>query len=98
MLACWGTATASAQSLTEDDHLAQEMPVVLHRHRLQQSLHDVPGAMTVIDRETIRQSGARDVAELLRLVPGYMVVASMAPIPWRPTMRRSMNTACATWC
>ena len=73
VLACLGTAAASAQSLTEDDYLAQEMPVVLTATRLQQSLHDVPGAMTVLDRETIRQSGARDVAELLRLVPGYMV-------------------------
>lgn len=64
---------AGAQSLTEDDYLGQELPVVLTATRLQQSLHDVPGAMTVIDRDMIRRSGARDVAELLRLVPGYMV-------------------------
>ena len=63
---------AQAQSLTEDDYLA-EVPVVLTASRLQQSLHDVPGSMTVLDRETIRRSGARDVAELLRLVPGYLV-------------------------
>ena len=63
---------ARAQSLTEDDYLA-EVPVVLTATRLQQSLHDVPGAMTVIDRDQIRRSGARDVAELLRLVPGYML-------------------------
>jgi len=63
---------ARAQSLTEADYLS-ELPVVLTATRLQQSLHDVPGAMTVIDREMIRRSGARDVAELLRLVPGYMV-------------------------
>lgn len=63
---------ARAQSLTEDDYLA-EVPVVLTASRLQQSLHDAPGAMTVIDRDQIRRSGVRDVAELLRLVPGYMV-------------------------
>lgn len=63
---------AQAQSLTEDDYLA-EVPVVLTATRLQQSLHEVPGAMTVIDRDTIRRSGARDVAELLRLVPGYLL-------------------------
>ncbi len=71
----WLAAAASAarpQSLTEADYLA-EVPVVLTATRLQQSLHDVPGAMTVIDRDQIRRSGARDVAELLRLVPGYMV-------------------------
>jgi iron complex outermembrane receptor protein len=66
-------AAASAQSLGEDDYLAGEVPVVLTATRLQQSLHDVPGSMTVLDRDTIRRSGARDVAELLRLVPGYMV-------------------------
>lgn len=80
---------ATAQTLTEDDYLAPELPVVLTATRLQQSLHDVPGAMTVIDRDTIRRSGARDVAELLRLVPGYMaggvngahpVVAYHAPV------------------
>ncbi|MFM2035478.1 MAG: hypothetical protein RL459_743, partial [Pseudomonadota bacterium] len=32
-----------------------------------------PGAVTVIDREMIRLSGARDVVELLRWVPGFQV-------------------------
>lgn len=64
--------TARAQSLTEDDYLA-EVPVVLTASRLQQSLHDAPGSMTVIERDQIQRWGARDVAELLRLVPGYMV-------------------------
>lgn len=41
--------------------------------RLAQPLGDVPGAVTVIDRDTIRRSGARDVTDLLRLVPGYIV-------------------------
>jgi len=63
---------AQAQTLTEADYLA-EVPVVLTATRLQQSLHDVPGAMTVIDRDQIRRSGARDVTELLRLVPGYLI-------------------------
>ena len=71
LLAVMGGA-AQAQSLTEDDYLA-EVPMVLTATRLQQSLHDVPGSITVIDRDQIRRSGARDVAELLRLVPGYMV-------------------------
>ena len=71
LLAASGGA-ARAQSLTEDDYLA-EVPVVLTASRLQQSLHDAPGSMTVIERDQIRRSGARDVAELLRLVPGYLV-------------------------
>jgi iron complex outermembrane receptor protein len=66
-------AAAAQTTLTEDDYLPPDLPVVLTATRLQQSLHDVPGAMTVLDRDTIRRSGVRDVAELLRLVPGYMV-------------------------
>ena len=67
-----GPGLAMAQNLSEDGFF-EEVPVVLTATRLQQSLHDVPGAMTVLDRDTIRRSGARDVADLLRLVPGYMV-------------------------
>lgn len=71
LLAAWG-GPARAQSLTEADYLS-EVPVVLTASRLRQSLHDVPGSMTVIDRDQIRRWGARDVTELLRLVPGYLI-------------------------
>jgi iron complex outermembrane receptor protein len=63
---------AQAQELTEADYLS-EVPIVLTASRLSQSLHDVPGSMTVIDRDQIRRWGARDVTELLRLVPGYLI-------------------------
>lgn len=71
LLAAWASP-ARAQSLTEADYLS-EVPVVLTASRLSQSLHDVPGSMTVIDRDQIRRWGARDVTELLRLVPGYLI-------------------------
>ncbi|MBK7416364.1 MAG: Plug domain-containing protein [Dechloromonas sp.] len=38
-----------------------------------QSPEDAPGIVTVITREMIRASGARQVAELFRLVPGFVV-------------------------
>lgn len=50
-----------------------DLPTVLSATRLRQAPADVPGSMTVIDRELIRASGARDIPELLRLVPGMMV-------------------------
>jgi iron complex outermembrane receptor protein len=50
-----------------------DLPVVLSVSRLAQPLDETPGAVTVIDRETIRRSGAREVSELLRLVPGFIV-------------------------
>lgn len=63
---------AAERAPTEEDYFAQ-VPVVLTASRLDQPLNEAPGAMTVIDRQTIRQSGARTVAEVLRLVPGYLI-------------------------
>jgi hypothetical protein len=57
---------------TEADFFA-DVPTVLTVSRLAQPLQDTPGAVTVLDREWIRRSGARTLAELLRLVPGYLV-------------------------
>jgi iron complex outermembrane receptor protein len=67
------TRVASAQlpeTLSEKDFFT-EMPVVLSVSRLPQRLDDTPGAVTILDRDMIRLSGARDVADLLRLVPGF---------------------------
>lgn len=72
---------ASAQSgtaasvLTERDFLG-EMPVVLSVTRLLQRLDETPGAVTLLDRNFIRMSGARDVADLLRVVPGFQTTTT----------------------
>ncbi len=68
-------------ALSEQDFLA-EVPLVLSVSRLPQRLQDTPGAVTVIDRDMIRLSGARDLADLLRLVPGFqtsMAFEGIAP-------------------
>ena len=60
--------------LADDLFLDNEpLPHVLTATRLKQSPAAVPGSMTVIDSELIDASGARDISELLRLVPGMMV-------------------------
>lgn len=51
----------------------QTLPEVLTATRLKQAPAAVPGSITVLDNALIRASGARDIAELLRLVPGMMV-------------------------
>ena len=51
----------------------QEMPVVLSATRLKQAVADAPASITIIDRQMISQSGAREIPDLLRLVPGMMV-------------------------
>lgn len=50
-----------------------EVPVVIAATRLQQSLLDAPASVTVIDRALIRASGARELPDILRLVPGMVV-------------------------
>ncbi|MCF5071119.1 TonB-dependent receptor plug domain-containing protein [Pseudomonas syringae] len=52
---------------------SETLPPVLTATRLKQTPAQVPGSMTVLDNELIGASGARDISELLRLVPGMMV-------------------------
>ncbi|QDL54864.1 TonB-dependent receptor plug domain-containing protein [Rhodoferax aquaticus] len=61
--------------LGEQEYWA-EMPIVLSVSRLAQRLDETPGAVTVLDRNFIRMSGARDVVDVLRLVPGFQTTTS----------------------
>lgn len=53
-----------------------EIPMVYSVSRLPQHPQDVAGSVTVIDRETIRRIGARDLSDVFRLVPGFQVGVS----------------------
>ncbi|MEW6163896.1 MAG: TonB-dependent receptor [Pseudomonadota bacterium] len=66
------SSAAHAAELTEQDYF-DELPEVLTVTRLAQPLSETPGAVTIIDRDTIRRSGARELVDVLRLVPGYLV-------------------------
>ena len=59
-------------ALSEDDFLA-DIPVVLTATRLAQPITEAPAAITIIDQEMIRASGAREIADLFRMVPGFVV-------------------------
>lgn len=64
----------SSPVLADDLFLDSDpLPQVLTATRLKQSPAAVPGSMTVIDNTLITASGARDISEVLRLVPGMMV-------------------------
>jgi iron complex outermembrane receptor protein len=79
LIAASSDSARAAPVPAEQDYLA-DLPVVLSVSRLKQAQGDAPGAVTVIDREMIRASGAREIAELLRLVPGFHVArAPQAP-------------------
>ena len=57
---------------TEQDYL-QEFPIVLSASRLSQPLSETPNAVTVIDRGMIVASGARNIADVFKLVPSMYV-------------------------
>jgi iron complex outermembrane receptor protein len=61
-----------AEELSEREFLT-EFPTVLSASRLRQDVTETPQAVTVIDQAMIRASGARELAELFRLVPGFNV-------------------------
>lgn len=65
-------AKGEALSLSEEDFL-DDVPVILSATRLTQSTREAPVATSVIDRETIHASGVRELADLFRLVPGFLV-------------------------
>lgn len=78
-LAVWGFAGGAAA--VEEELFFSTLPVVATVSRLPQPLSEAPGAVTVIDRELIRASGARSVADLLRLVPGFQVAPTTTDFP-----------------
>lgn len=57
---------------TEDD-LFFDMPIVLSANRLEQPASDAAVTVSVIDRATIKATGARTIPEVLRLIPGMQV-------------------------
>lgn len=70
---------AAAQSTSQNtDTLSEEefygdIPVVLTATRLAQPVNEAPASMTIIDRQMIEASGARDVVDVFRLIPGFQV-------------------------
>lgn len=67
------SAGLASDGTTEAGQYFGELPVVLSASRLVQTVDEAPASVTVIDRRMIRASGARDVVELFRLVPGMTV-------------------------
>lgn len=48
-------------------------PLVLTASRMSKPLLEAPATVSIIDRKTIEAAGVREVAELFRLVPGFIV-------------------------
>lgn len=86
LLGLLGPASAFAQQSARlepvsEQAFLEELPV-LSVSRLPQSPAEVPGAVTVFDRDFIRATGYREIGQLLRLVPGMGVVNDRGHSPW----------------
>lgn len=71
LLSC--TAPVSAGKLPSEMDIFAEIPRVSSATRLKQLPEDSPATVTVIDHEMIQASGAVNIADLFRLVPGFQV-------------------------
>ena len=62
---------------TDHDSVAadffDEAPLILTASRMSKPLSESPASVSVIDRQMIESSGAREIADLFRLVPGFIV-------------------------
>lgn len=72
-LGCACGPLAAAEGAADERTFFDEPATVLSLSRMPQPIGAAPGAVTVIDRETIRASGARTIPDVLRLVPGMNV-------------------------
>lgn len=66
---------AAGAAVSESDYLA-DVPTVISVSRLAQTLDDTPGAVTILDRQFIHMTGARNVVDVLRFVPGFQTTSS----------------------
>jgi iron complex outermembrane receptor protein len=64
-----------------ETHFFTDVPVGVTVSRMMQPVNRSAASMTVIDRDMIRASGATQIVDLLRLVPGFQVSGSTIGSP-----------------
>ena len=66
------SATAQDGGSAAEDFFA-ESPLILTVSRMSKPILDSPASVSVIDRQMIESSGVREIADLFRMVPGFVV-------------------------
>ena len=64
---------AAQDEATSAADFFEEQPLILTVSRMSKPLLESPASVTVIDRQMIDASGMRELADLFRLVPGFVV-------------------------
>lgn len=78
-------ALVQSEGLTDpgpEAHFFTEVPVGITVSRMMQPVNRSAASVTVIDRDMIRASGATQIVDLLRLVPGFQVSGSTIGSPY----------------
>ncbi len=70
--------TLFSTSLNAEEYLAEtdffgDSPVVLTVSRMNKPLENSPASVSIIDRQMIQNSGAREIADIFQMVPGFIV-------------------------
>lgn len=77
------TASGSPKAEPGDEtHFFTDIPVGVTVSRMMQPASQSGASMTVIDQDMIRASGATEIADLLRLVPGFQVSGATISSPY----------------
>jgi vitamin B12 transporter len=79
LLAAVPHGTAAQDPGAAEPDTVRLAPVVVTATRLPVAIDKVPGSITVITAEQLRERGIRTVAEALRLVPGVAVLQTAGP-------------------
>lgn len=66
-------------SVQAQDQLAMAPDVLVTANRFEQSLAEVPGDVTVIDRKEIEKSGANNLTDIFSRIPGFQLANNGGP-------------------
>jgi iron complex outermembrane recepter protein len=75
------TSAESHYALLVDAEFFTEIPSIESVTRLPQLKSETPAGVTIIDSEMIRASGAKDLPDLFRMVPGFQVANYRQDLP-----------------
>ena len=74
LILCIPTLASGVDSLVSAEaDFFDEAPLVLTASRMSKPLAESPASVSIIDRHMIEASGVREIADLFRLVPGFIV-------------------------
>ncbi len=62
-----------AQDVTTESDFFEDAPLILTASRMSKPLMESPASVSVIDRQMIEAAGIRELADIFRLVPGFIV-------------------------